>query len=405
MTFQRIARSFVLNVVAASAGLAGTFFITWFYGLAEFAYYTIGFAKLSLILLGTELIPSSFAIFRLQEDEGFSGALPVFYVAFALCAASAAAVLIACGVIHHSSWFMIAFIFTSALQRYFDAQAQASGRVDAFFWIPASSNISRLVLLAALSHLGLSIPNVLWASVAMGSIIGQLIMLSRFPEFLQAGAYRAPLPKLRYLWSIRSSYYGYYLNSLLKRARDTFLPLFSDVVIPSKVEIGRLLVFTRANDAVCGQVRVLEAFMVNRSTRENLRSARYHIFWTVGPGGHLAVASIALALMYRHGISRADVVLAFVAGLFIYPYILELYWRNDALASFAPTRVTLSLLGFLAGLAVPPTIAWAFRVLSIPIFVISYVLAQSLSAAAYLISRRERSNLDLQPPKGRSTDR
>jgi hypothetical protein len=384
MAAKTFARSFVLNVTAAAAGLAGTFYITWFFGLSEFAYYTINLAKLSLILLGAELLPNSFTLYRLQEDERFTSAVPVFYLLFAIVAAVAAGMLVVTGLLDRASWFMVAFAFTSALQRYFDTQAQASGRVDAFFWIPAASNIARLALLAGLSQLRIfSIPDALWASLAVGSVIGQAVMLSRFPEFLDRAAYIKPLAKLHYLWSIRSSYYGYYVNSVLKRLRDTFLPLFCDLVIPSKSEIGRLLVYTRANEAVCGQVRVLEAFMVNRGVRENLRHLRRRIFWTIGPVGQIAIAGIALALIYRHGIGPTDVALAFVAGLFIYPYIAELFWRNDALASFRPRQVTISLLCFMAGLALPPLVAWALGRLSIAILVASYVLGQTLSAATY----------------------
>jgi len=383
MMLQSFARSAILNISAAAAGLGGTLFITWVFGLTEFAYYTINFAKLSLILIGSELIPSSFTVFRLQEDEHFTSALPVFYMSFAFAGMTVAALLVYAGVFVHGSWFMPIFVFSSALQRYFDSQAQASGRVDAYFWIPAASNISRLVLLAVFSHMAVSKPDVLWASMVAGGLIGQAVMISRFPEFLDRDAYRAPLAKIQYLWKIRAEYYEYYANSLLKRARDTFLPIFCDLVIPSKTEIGRLFVFTRANEAVCGQVRVLEAFMVNRAIREDLRHARHRIFGVIGPLGHGAVAVISLLLMYRHGIRATDVVLAFVAGLFIYPYIAELFWRNDALASFSPRRVTLSLLSFLAGLVIPPAMAWALGLLSVPVLLGSYVLGQMLAALSY----------------------
>jgi hypothetical protein len=388
MVGKAITWSFLLNILAAAAGLGGTLFITWFFGLAEFAYYTINAAKLSLILLGTELLPSSFTIFRLQDDSRFTAAVPVFYLTFAFFAAAAAAALIASGLLNHWSWFMLLFVFTSTLQRYFDTQAQASGRVDAYFWIPAATNVARLVLLVGLSRLPfLSVENVLWASVAFAGIIGQAVMISRFPEFLDRAGYSNPLERFRYLWSIRRGYYEYYANSVLKRLRDTFLPLFCDIAIPSKAAIGHLLVFTRANETVCGQVRVLEAFMVNRAIREKLRGVRRRIFLTIAPLGQLAVAAIALVLLYRHGISPADLPLALVTGLFIYPYILELFWRNDALASFSPRQVTISLLAFLSGLAIPPAIAWALGSLSIAILVVSYVLGQTLAAATYRFFR------------------
>jgi hypothetical protein len=384
MVYKGIARSFGLNITAAAAGLAGTFFITWFFGLAEFAYYTINFAKLSLILLGTELLPSSFTIFRLQEDERFTLSVPVFYVAFAVVAAAITVILLSQGWLAHASWFMVVFVITTSLQRYLDVQAQASGRVDAYFWIPATSNIVRVALLAGLAALKLmSVPDVLWASVAFAGLTGQVVMLSRFPEFLDLNAYRRPLGKFAYLWSIRKAYYAYYVNSVLKRVKDTFLPLFCDLVIPSKAEIGRFFVYTRANEAVCGQLRVLEAFMVNRSIRDDIQRARRRIFFFLAPTSQAMVALIALGLMYRHGIGPADVTLSIATGFFIYPYILELFWRNDALASFRPHQVTLSLLAFIFGLGLPPLIALALGRLGTPALVGGYVLGQTLSAATY----------------------
>jgi hypothetical protein len=283
---------------------------------------------------------------------------------------------------------MLLFVFNSALQRYFDTQAQASGRVDVYFWIPASTNIARLGLLASFSQFGFwRVEDILWASTAIGGVIGQAVMLSRFPEFFDRTVYRRPLGKFAYLWSLRTSYYEYYANSVLKRFRDTFLPLFCDIAIPSKTEIGRLFVFTRANEAVCGQIRVLEAFMVNRAIRADMRNVRRRIFWVLAPLGQVAVATVALILMYRHGFSTDDVILGLCTGFFIYGYILELYWRNDALASFRPRQVTISLATFLMTLTVPPLIAWTTGSVSVPILVASYVLAQTFAAATYRLFR------------------
>ena len=394
MAFKRVGRSVALNAFAAVAGLAGTFYIVWFFGLSEFAYFTINSAKLALLLLAGELLPSNFSIFRLQDDPRFASAAPVYYLGLALCAAAAAAALETTGLFAHASWWMVLFVFSSAIQRYFDTQAQASGRVDAFFLIPAASSVVRLLLLVGFSQLtSWEVPDIIWASVAIGSFLGQALMITRFPEFFSRESYRKPVGKLHYLWSIRGAYYGYYANSVLKRLRDTFLPLFCDLAIPSKAEIGRLLVFIRANEAVCGQVRVLEAFMVNRAVRENLRHHRRQIFWTIGLFGQMAVAVIALALMYRHGIGSVDVMLALATGAFIYPYILEIFWRNDALAAFRPRQVTFSLVAFLAGLAIPPLSAFALGSVNIPLMIFSYILGQTLAAATYRLFPGSRSDV------------
>ena len=113
----------------------------------------------------------------------------------------------------------------------------------------------------------------------------------------------------------------------------------------------------------------------------------------------MAVAVLALILVYRQGITPLDVVLGLVTGFFVYPYVLELFWRNDALAAFKPGRVSVSLLAFLAGVAVPPAIAWALGVLNIAVLLGSYVLGQTLAAATYKLFSSDR----WPTPKGSET--
>lgn len=388
MALNRLTRSISINMTGAAAAVAGTLYIVWVFGLAEFAYFTINLAKLALLLLAAELVPGNFALFRLQDDERFADAFHAFTGIIAIVAAAVAALLIAAGVFVQGSWFMLLYVVSASFQRSFDIEAQARGRVDLFYWIPAITNISRLLLMVGLSGLKLMpASDVIWASLAIGGVVGQAAMLSRFPSLRGFATFHRPAAKVRYLWSIRASYRGYYLNSVLKRLRDTFLPIFCDLVFPSKAQVGRLFVYTRAIEAVCAQVRVIEAFTVNRALREQLRHVRRHIFWLAGPAAHTAVAGLALLLMYRHGIGMIDLGLALLAGFFVYPYILELFFRNDALADFSPGRVTISLLAFLVGLAVPPLISLLAGGPTVALLISSYVLGQALSAATYLLRR------------------
>ena len=84
MALQKIIRTIPLNLLAAATGIAGTLFISWKFGLEVFAIYTINLAKLSIILLGLEILPSSFSIFRQQSDSAFKIAYPTFYLLFSI---------------------------------------------------------------------------------------------------------------------------------------------------------------------------------------------------------------------------------------------------------------------------------------------------------------------------------
>jgi hypothetical protein len=372
-----------LGVLSSGFGLLSVLYTVWIFGTAEFAIFTIALAKLAIILLGLEIVPSQYSLFKMQADAAFSKSISSFYLAFGVLASAVTAMMVAAGAIASGSWLIVPYAFLAVMQLYLEVKAQSSGVVGAFGRMPAISNMVRVFALVSLGLAGKQPADAIWGSLCIGSALGQVYVLLQFPELGRDLIKAGPLDSLRRLVSVRSQYSPYIVNSVLKRLRDSFLPLFCDLVIPSKAEIGRLLVYTRAVEAVCGQVRLLETFMVNRAVRENLRHARRRIFWSIGPFGHAAVAVIALVLMYQEGIGAADVALASIAGLFVYPYILELFWRNDALASFTPRQVTISLLAFLGGMTIPPLVALALGYLSFPIIIGSYVLGQVLAAATY----------------------
>ena len=372
-----------LGVLSSGFGLLSVLYIVWVFGTAEFAIFTIALAKLSIILLALEIVPSQYSLFKMQGDADFSKSVSSFYLAFGILASAVTAIMVATGIIASNSWLIVPYAFLSVTQLYLEVKTQSSGVVGAFGRMPAISNLVRVLALVSLGVAGQQPADAIWGSLCIGSALGQVYVLMRFPELGRDLFKAGPVVSVRGLVSVRSQYSPYIVNSVLKRLRDSFLPLFCDLVIPSKAEIGRLLVYTRAVEAVCGQVRLLETFMVNRAVRENLRHARRRIFWSIGPLGHAAVVVIALVLMYREGVGTADAALAFMAGLFVYPYVLELFWRNDALASFTPRQVTISLLAFLGGMTIPPLVAVALGQVSFPIIIGSYVLGQLLAAATY----------------------
>ena len=385
MLGRTVIRMLSLSGLSSIFGLLSALYIVWVFGVAEFAIFTISLAKLSILLLALELVPSQYSIFRMQNDPLYSSAIATFYIGFALLLPIATFACVSNHIIVSQSWVIVPYAGLAVTQRYIELKTQSAGMVWAFGWMPTTSNLARIVMLLILGSpaAGLQPADVIWGSLCISSALGQAYVLWRYPELRQDLITAGPIGAVRRLLSDTRQYFPYIGNSALKRIRDTFVPLFCDLVMPSKAEIGRLLVYMRANEAVASQVRVIEAFMVNRAMRENLRHARRRIFGMIAPAGQAAVAVIALLLMYRETIGTSEVLLALLMGTFIYPYFLELFWRNDALAAFQPRQVTISLLAFLAGMAIPPLAAWAIGAVSIPLMIFSYILGQTLAAATY----------------------
>ena len=386
---KHLALPVVTSAAGAVAGVLGTILIVWHFGLAVFGIYVVGLAKLALLLLGTELLPSSYTQFKLQDDPGFAAAAPSFYLLLAVVTVALGAGLIAAGAIGGSSWFILPYLFCATLQRGFDSQILARGAVHLSVSVPLVSNSVRLAVLGLLILVPfLSVADMLWGSLFAGIVVSQLVVLLRRPDMARALRLRRPVASLRYLFALRQEYAGYYVNSVLKRAKDTLFPLFCDMVLPSKTELGKVLVFTRSLDAVASQIRVLELFLIHRETRAALARKRAGILVKAALIGHLGVIVLASLLLWNHGLTPSLVAYAAAMGLFMYPYVFELARRSDAYAALDPGRVTFSLLASIVTLGTTLTAAWLAGLLVPPVLIGCILLAQLASALVYLARDR-----------------
>ena len=383
---KRIGLSAALNAAGAGAGLLGTAIITWHFGLAIFGAYAVNLAKISVITLGLELLPSSFSQFRIQDDPKFALAAPAFYILFGFVAVAVCAWALGAGIITNGSWFILAQVFAVTLQRCFDSQILAKGEVSFSVSVPLVSNAVRAILLLLLiSFPLLSANDTLWASLAAGTVVSQIYLLARRPEFARIILDSGLVSSVRYLWKLRSEYTGYYVNSVLKRGKDVLFPLFCDAVLPGKAELGRLLVYTRSSDTVSGQIRILEMFLIHRQTRANLAAVRRHILLGSAVLGQIAVLVVSNLLLWKHGVGGGSILYAAFMGLFMYPYVYELAKRSDAYARGAPKDVTVSIIGYGATLAISLVAAWQLHLLITPVLIGCIVLAQTVSALVYLV--------------------
>jgi hypothetical protein len=403
MSIPVVMRTMTLGVFTSGAGLLASLYIVWVFGTANFALYTISLAKLSIILLGLEIVPSQFSIFRMQHDSEFAKSITVFYLNFAVLASLLTMGAIGAGAIVSNSWLIVPYAFVAVTQRYVEIKTQSSGIVRAFGWMPAISNFIRLVFLLTL---GLTVDrrlpaDAIWGSLCIGSVAGQMFILRNFPQIQECRLVKGAFSSVSYLFSIRSAYYPYILNSILKRAKDAFIPLVVDATVPNRSLAGEALIFFRASDAVCAQLRVLEMFLVNRSLRERITKVSRELFLLLSIIGFVATLALSLLFQYRHGIGGKSVLYSLMISSVTFPYVLELLWRNEAYAAFAPRRVTVSLLAFLTGLAGLITIAAVFGRVTTPVLILGVLAGQSMSAATYYISRR-RWPLERGPTQGTS---
>lgn len=387
MLSKLLARTWPFTVGAAIAGFLGTLILVRLIGVAEFANYAIDLAKLSIFLLLLEIVPSSYVIFRQQEDETLAADL-----ASLVCLAALVLPLIVfigglVGVFSHFTTFISVYALGSVIQRYFDSRFQAQGRIGHFFLLPLASNVIRLLLLATFWQIPVTAsPAALaWGTAAAGILGSQVLFLARYPAEFSSFMHTGHLPALHRLWKHRSRYLPYYPNIVLKRLRDTAMPLVCDLFAADRFEAGKYLLAYRGVDFSLGQLRVIESFFSNAGLRSALsvKGGRSLLFLAIF--GQLVSIAAGLLLVGQAELSTTSIALIVLASLFVYPYVFELSARSNAYAQFRPGRVTISLLAFVAGIAIALAAAAPFTKLTAVVLILGPLFGQCLATLSYKV--------------------
>ena len=274
MPLRAVTRTMSLGVLSSGFGLLSVLYIVWIFGTAEFAIFTIALAKLSIILLGLEIVPSQYSLFKMQGDPDFSESISSFYLAFGILALAVTAIMVATGIIASNSWLIIPYAFLSVTQLYLEVKIQSSGLVGAFGRMPSISNLARVLALVALSLplAGQQPADAIWGSLCIGSALGQAYVLLRFPELGHDLIKAGPVDLVRHLVSVRSQYSGYIVNSVLKRVRE---------LVPSAV--------LRPGDSFEGRNLAGCSYILARSRRCAVRCVCSRRSWSTAPSGRTCV--------------------------------------------------------------------------------------------------------------------
>ncbi|RWN55625.1 hypothetical protein [Mesorhizobium sp.] len=353
--------------------------------MEAFADYAIDLAKLSGVLLLAELIPSSYSIFRQQEDPSFEKDVAAFVLLLVIVVPLVVVGLHSVEFFSSFSVFIVIHAACVVLQRYLDARFQAQGRLSSFVALPLTSSLVRLGVLCIIGLFFSDIaPNdVAWGATATGSVCSQIIFLARHPAEAAVFLRRGHGIALVRLWKQRGRYVGYYPNVVLKRLRDMAMPLVCDWLVPSKVEAGKYLLAYRGVDFALAQLRVVEALLSNVGVRKVLAAGRARFLVLLAITGQIAAVASSFALAGQAGFDGHTLFLALLASFFVYPYVVELAFRSDAYAAFTPRRVTASLVAFLLGIAVAVSCAAFFSELSAIHLMAAPLLGQTMATLSY----------------------
>lgn len=377
-----------LSLSGAAAGFAGTWLIVNMLGLAALAHYLIDLAKVSLLLLALEALPTGYSLFRQQRDEVFALAYPAFYLLMAVTLTLAATFLAIFGFFEQPNIFLVTYVGLAVIQRYTDCRLQSIGHLAAYYQITAFSNVLRVLLLVAgaffmqidRSSDGQAVGQLLWGSLASGLFFSLLLATRLSPDIYVRLFLAARLASFGILWDERRSYRPYYLNSLIKRAKDTMLTLMLDKMLVDRALIGLILVYAKSFELVAGQLRVIEAAFTNFALRTKLANSKMKIAWIAAAIGQPACVFVAAILLTSEGLSIESIMPAVLLSFGVYPYVLEIFSRADALASDRPRAVTVSLVGYVSLLGIGLVSLSSFDLLA-PLPIVLVQLAALIAAS------------------------
>lgn len=387
MLFSLLKNTWPLTLSSSLAGFLATIITVRYFGPEAFADYVIDLAKLSILTLVAEIVPSPFSIFKQQTSLRYKNALPYFYIISALIGLVVVFSLNSVGLFSVFSLWMYLYCICAVVQRYVDCRLQAEGRMKDFFFLPLITNICRLPILYFSANYLVSVTpvSVLWGSLSIGSSLSILVFFFiRRKEFNVLSIF-CFCSSCIYLWRYRRKYLDYYPNILLKRIRDTAMPLVCDNFVSDRTESGIYFLAYRGVEVVCGQLRVIEALLSNFALRSKLSINRRQSMVVVAIAGQCAAALASLLLAGQVSLESSTFFLAFCASFFIYPYVSELTSRSDAYASFTPRLVTVSLASFVTGVAVTIVLTSLFTELTAYVLIFAPLCGQTLAALSYRI--------------------
>lgn len=377
------------SIVAAGFGMLGTIVMVWLAGPQIFAHYAIDLARLALVGLLLEVIPSAYAIYHIQKDLQFRAALRAFSGLGCLILMLATLGLATAGVFSSFSGWIVAYVAYLPAQRYVDTVLQADGEVARYFSLIMSVNALRLVLLVGGLQLWPELASdVVWASIAIASWTSIIVVYASDRRFRGGTSRSTGRASLRILWDARQNYYGYYLNAVLKRIKDSLMMLICGSLVSNTTAIAQYVLVFRGIDFVGGQFRIAEAALSRYESRRKMAKSRRRDLAVLSVLGQGAAVVLSTGLALQAGPQNWPLLAAIgIASFVIYPYVVEVTLRSDAYAAFQPRRVTLSITAYIVTVAVV-LVAWIPFGLDLMSLVTAQVTAQCAAAAVYIFNRQ-----------------
>lgn len=256
-----------LNVLSAFSNLLGTTMIVRWLGEGVYANYVLDLATISILMIFMEAIPSSYSIFRAQDDDNHMRNVAASVAICAICLVTAIVLLDQLASVFHAfSIWMPLYALTLANKRYFDIRMQTQGRLNEYFYMEMYTSTFRLIIISVMFLLNMDAANVVWGSLAISAGVVQIISVCKNCSDYEPFKHVLNINTWHSISNEKHAYYSYYITVFLKRIRDNLMPLLAGIYFPSKETAGSFFLCYRGLNFACGQIRIIEGLLNHRPT-------------------------------------------------------------------------------------------------------------------------------------------
>lgn len=342
-----IVRKLVRQVLSSSVNSALSFILTYFIiklsGIELYGQLYIVLGYVSILSLINIILPPSYSIIKLQDDESFRGIFLAFYLN-----ATIAIIFLSYFFVHIQdlTFWLIPYVATTSVINMLDVIYQKKGRLDIYYNLLTVGTVVKLVVIYILHKLFVNDINL--GDIIMAYWFSQMALIIFSVKILDLDCNKIILNLKRanifepakYIYKNISVLKGYYLLSIFKRLSDSLPAIFFSGFV-SVYSMGMFALYFKCLTFGLTIIKNLESLLLNRILSKELDEVRNIklISTVISQAFMVCFGSIYLFFMDSFSLERI-----IYMSLLIYPLSYFMIQRSRLIREYKPNFVSKSII-------------------------------------------------------------
>lgn len=335
------------TALSAGVNLVSTMFIVRAFGSDIYADQVVDLSKIALIMVFAELIPSSFIVFKVQDERSWLNILIGQLLISAIIAMAVIFVMIqAGGVFSTQSMFLMFYAVLILAKKYMDVVLQSLGTVHKLFMLDLLAAGLRLVLLAAFFVDDTDPKFAVWASLTLSMAAAQGIGL--YSLRTQGGSLSQALRGRWWpqLLGEAPVFVTYYPSIILKGLADSIVPITAERIFVKKDDLAVFLLVFRSLNFVLVFGRIYEAILNHRESLVYLKENGTTFLRIIAGLSYLSALIMSAVMVEVSGLKLPSFTFLLLLAAVAWPAIYSAKDRAIRLSDYKSGRVASSYLAY-----------------------------------------------------------